>query len=50
MNGYICDRGREYEVPTPVNDAVRDMVRKIEDGTKKMSLENVKDKMFDIIG
>lgn len=41
LNGYICDRGREYGVQTPVNDAVLDMVHEIEDGKKEMSLTNV---------
>ena len=49
LNGYICDRGRELGVPTPVNDAVRDMVHKIEDGERKMSLANVEDPVFERI-
>ena len=47
LNGYICDRGREYGVPTPLNDALRDMVYEIEDGNRKMSLDNVYDPVFE---
>ena len=43
INGYICDRGREHGVPTPVNDAVRDMGHEIEAGKRQMSLKNVED-------
>ncbi|CAB1062130.1 2-dehydropantoate 2-reductase (EC [Olavius sp. associated proteobacterium Delta 1] len=49
LNGYICDHGRKYGVSTPVNDAVRDMVREIEVGKRRMSLENVEDSVFDRI-
>ena len=48
LNGYICDRGLENGVPTPINEAVRNMVREIEDGKRKMSLKNVEDSAFDI--
>lgn len=41
LNGYICDRGRDCGVATPVNDAVRKMVLEIEAGTRKMSVDNV---------
>lgn len=46
LNGYICDRGREQGVPTPVNDAVVSMIRQIEAGTRKISLENLNDRSF----
>jgi len=46
LNGYICDRGREYDVPTPFNDAVRTMVREIENGKRQMSMDNVEDPVF----
>jgi 2-dehydropantoate 2-reductase len=41
LNGYICDRGKELGVPTPVNDAVRAMVLKIEANQRQMGLDNV---------
>ncbi len=46
LNGYICDRGREHSLPTPINDAVVSMIRQIEDGTRKISLENLNDPVF----
>jgi hypothetical protein len=33
-------------VPTPVNDAVRNMVLEFEDGKREMPLENIKDAGF----
>jgi 2-dehydropantoate 2-reductase len=47
LNGYICDRGREHGVPTAVNDAVVSMIRQIEAGTRKISLENLNDSVFE---
>ena len=41
LNGYICDRGKELGVPTPVNDAIRAMVLEIEANQRKISLDNV---------
>ena len=43
LNGYICDYGRKYNVPTPVNNAVRKMVLEIEDGQRQMSMDNIKE-------
>jgi len=42
LNGYICDNGRKYNVPTPINTAVRKMVLEIEDSKRRMSMENMK--------
>lgn len=41
LNGYICEKGRSLGVPTPVNDAVRNMVLEIENGHRSMSLDNL---------
>jgi 2-dehydropantoate 2-reductase len=46
LNGYICARGRQHGVPTPINDAVVMMVREIEGGQRKMTPENLKDPVF----
>ena len=46
LNGYICDRGREHSVLTPINDAVVSMIRQIEAGTRTISLENLNDPAF----
>jgi len=48
LNGYICDRGKELGVPTPVNDAVRAMVLEIEAKKREMSLDNV-DELLNVI-
>jgi len=46
LNGYICNRGRENGVPTPINDAVVSMIREIETGTRKFCLENLNEPAF----
>jgi ketopantoate reductase len=43
---HICERGKEHGVPTPINDALRNMVLEIEDGKRVMSLNNLKDSVF----
>lgn len=48
FNGYICDRGKELNVPTPINDAARAMVLEIEAKIRKMSLDNV-DELLNVI-
>ncbi len=46
LNGYLCDRGRENGIPTPINDALVSIVREIEMGTRKFALENLNDPVF----
>lgn len=46
LNGYICDRGRECGVPTPLNQAVVTMVKEIENRTRKITPENVNEPSF----
>ncbi len=43
LNGYICDKGREYGVPTPVNAAIVKMIKEIETGARKIALKNLLD-------
>lgn len=43
LNGYICDYGRKHNVPTPVNNTVRKMVLEIEEGKRRMSMDNIKE-------
>jgi 2-dehydropantoate 2-reductase len=43
LNGYICEKGKEYRVPTPVNEKVVTMIKQIEAGTRKITLENLMD-------
>ncbi|MGO9566816.1 MAG: ketopantoate reductase family protein, partial [Desulfomonilaceae bacterium] len=47
LNGYICDRGSDHGVPTPVNDSVVSMIRQIEAGSRKISLDNLADPVFE---
>jgi 2-dehydropantoate 2-reductase len=42
MNGYVVEKGQETEVPTPVNAALTEMVRKIEAGERPISPDNLK--------
>jgi 2-dehydropantoate 2-reductase len=46
LNGYICDRGQQYGVATPINQAVRNMILEIENQKREMSLNNLKDSVF----
>lgn len=46
MNGYICDQGTRYGIPTPVNDTIVRMIREIEEGSRKISRDNFSDPFF----
>ena len=48
LNGYICDCGRKYDVPTPVNNAVRAMVLEIEAGQRPITLDNVNELVLNL--
>ena len=39
-NGYISAKGKEFDVSTPVNDRLTEMVREIEDGKRSISPDN----------
>ena len=41
LNGYICQKGVQFGVPTPVNQTIVDMVHKIENGDLRISAENI---------
>ena len=41
LNGYICRQGRRHEVPTPINDAVVEMIHEIEAGERPISMANL---------
>ncbi len=41
LNGYICKQARNYGLPTPINDAVVAMIKEIEAGKRRMSLDNL---------
>lgn len=42
FNGYIAKKGKELGVPTPVNDKIIAVIREIEKGTRKISIDNFK--------
>ena len=46
LNGYVAQKGREFNVPTPVNDAIITMVKEIEAGKRAVSPENFEDTLF----
>jgi 2-dehydropantoate 2-reductase len=47
LNGYVCERGREHGVPTPMNDAIVTMVKQIENGMRKITPDNLNDSVFE---
>lgn len=42
FNGYIVKMGKEYGVPTPVNEQIYDFIKRIENGEDKSSMDNLK--------
>lgn len=46
LNGYICENGRKYNVPTPVNDAIVKIIKEIEAGKREISLKNFEEEPF----
>lgn len=42
MNGYVAKKGKELDVPTPLNDMLIATIRKIENGDLKISPNNFK--------
>ena len=43
MNGYISSKGREYGVPTPVNDSLTAIIKEIEAGRRPLTKKNLRD-------
>ena len=43
MNGLISQFGKQYSVPTPVNDKLTQMIKEIENGERKITPENLKE-------
>ena len=41
MNGYVVQQGRATSVPTPVSEAVVDIMREVDHGTRKQAAENI---------
>jgi 2-dehydropantoate 2-reductase len=46
LNGYICERAAERDIPVPVNQAVVVMIKEIEAGKRPMSMANMDDPVF----
>ena len=42
INGYVCKIGDEYGIDTPYNDALVDIVHRLERKELPLSIENVK--------
>ena len=47
INGVVCEYGRKYNIPTPVNDKIVEIVKKEQDGSLPLSKENIL--LFDTI-
>ena len=41
FNGYIVRMGEKYNVPTPVNAKITEMIREIERGERKITMDNL---------
>lgn len=41
FNGYISEKGKEYGVATPYNDLIVKLIKEIEDGKRKISMDNL---------
>jgi 2-dehydropantoate 2-reductase len=41
LNGYVVEQAKKVNVPTPVNAALTQMIREIEDGTRKIERKNL---------
>jgi 2-dehydropantoate 2-reductase len=46
LNGYICDRAAEHDIPVPLNQAVVAMIKEIEAVKRPMSIANMDDPVF----
>lgn len=41
INGVVCEWGRKYGVPTPVNDRIVEVIRREQDGELKLEKSNI---------
>lgn len=46
FNGYICKKGKEVGIKTPINRIVTDMIKDVEKGKREISVKNFEDKSF----
>ena len=47
INGVVCDFGKKYGVPTPINDRIVEVIKKIQTGELKAEKTNIR--LFDDI-
>ena len=43
FNGYFAEKGDEYNVPTPVNHKLTEMIHEIERGERKITSDNLEE-------
>ncbi len=43
INGIVCDWGKKCGVSTPINDKIRDIIKRIESGEIKATYENIRE-------
>jgi 2-dehydropantoate 2-reductase len=43
LNGYIVKKGREVGIPTPVNEAIVEMVKEVEAGKRELTPKNLEE-------
>ncbi|MEE1315077.1 MAG: 2-dehydropantoate 2-reductase [Faecalimonas sp.] len=41
INGIVCECGKQYGVPTPINDKIVEVIKKIQDGELKAEPSNI---------
>jgi 2-dehydropantoate 2-reductase len=41
INGVVCDFGRKYNVKTPINDRIVEVIKKIQNGELKAEKKNI---------
>ena len=47
INGVVCEFGRKHNIPTPINDKIVEIIKKIQDGELKAEKSNIR--LFDDI-
>ncbi len=47
INGVVCEFGRKHNIPTPINDKIVEIIKKIQDGELKAEKANIR--LFDDI-
>lgn len=45
INGVVCEFGRKHNIPTPINDKIVEIIKKIQDGELKAEKANIR--LFD---